>query len=109
MCSIGYVDVNIELTTRVQIPICAQLYFLALSGKGDTGRPLKLVLYIITSRLPVRCDYSQQYPRKLFTKKISRFFIGCLHSSYNIFYERTSTIGNKSETPSLASSTFKVS
>jgi hypothetical protein len=51
-----------------------------------------------TSRLSVRCDGSQQYICKLSTKKISRFFIGCLHSSHNIFYERTSTIGNKSET-----------
>jgi hypothetical protein len=42
---------------------------------------------------------AQQYPRKLSTKKISRFFIGCLHSSHNIFYECTGTIGNKSETP----------
>jgi hypothetical protein len=52
-----------------------------------------------TSRLPVRCDGSQQYPRKLSTKKISRFFIGCLHSSQNIFYERAGTLGSKSETP----------
>jgi hypothetical protein len=51
-----------------------------------------------TSRLPVRCDGSQQYPRKLSTKKISRFFINCLRSSHNTFYERTGTIGSKSET-----------
>jgi hypothetical protein len=38
-----------------------------------------------TSRLTVRCDGSQQYPYKLFTKKISRFFIDCLCSSHNIF------------------------
>jgi hypothetical protein len=47
----------------------------------------------------MRCEVSQQYPRKLSTKKNSRFFIGCIHSSYNIFYERTSTICSKSETP----------
>jgi hypothetical protein len=58
----------------------------------------KLTLKYKTSRLPVRCNGSQQYPRKLSTKKISRFFIGCLHSSHNIFYERAGTIGNKSET-----------
>jgi hypothetical protein len=39
----------------------------------------------ITSRLTVCCDGLQQYPRKLSTNKISRFFIDCLHSSYNIF------------------------
>jgi hypothetical protein len=38
-----------------------------------------------TSRLPVRCDGLQQYPRKLSTKKFSRFFIDCLRSLYNIF------------------------
>ncbi|PWZ11527.1 hypothetical protein Zm00014a_043621, partial [Zea mays] len=27
-----------------------------------------------TSRLPVRCDGSQQYPHKLSTKKISKIF-----------------------------------
>jgi hypothetical protein len=43
------------------------------------------------------------------TKKISRFFIECLRTSHNIFYERTSTIDSKSETPSLASPTSKVS
>jgi hypothetical protein len=37
-----------------------------------------------TSRLPVRCDGLQQYPRKLSIKK-SRFFIDCLRSLYNIF------------------------
>ena len=46
----------------------------------------------------MRCDGSQQYPHKLSTKKISGFFIDCLRSSHNIFYERTSTIGSKSET-----------
>jgi hypothetical protein len=46
----------------------------------------------------VRCDGSQQHPRKLSTKKILIFFIGCLHSSHNIFYKRTGTIGSKSET-----------
>jgi hypothetical protein len=55
--------------------------------------------FVYTSRLPMRCDGSQQYPRKLSTKKISRFLIGCLHSLYNIFYECTGTIGSKSETP----------
>jgi hypothetical protein len=40
---------------------------------------------INTSRLPVRSDGLQQYPRKLSTKKISRFFIDCLRSPYNIF------------------------
>jgi hypothetical protein len=62
---------------------------------------------ISTRRLPVRCDGSQQYPRKLSTKKISRFFIDCLRSSHNIFHERTGTIGSKSETPSLASPHFQ--
>jgi hypothetical protein len=38
-----------------------------------------------TSRLPVRCDGSQQYPRKLSTKKISSFFIDCLRSPHNTF------------------------
>jgi hypothetical protein len=52
-----------------------------------------------TSRLPVRCDGSQEYSRKLSTKKISRFFIGCLHSLHNIFYERMCTICSKPETP----------
>jgi hypothetical protein len=33
--------------------------------------------------LAVRCDGSQQYSRKL-SKKILRFFIGCVHSSHNI-------------------------
>jgi hypothetical protein len=41
------------------------------------------VTFVITSRLLVRCDSSQQYPRKLSTKKISRFFIDCLCSSHN--------------------------
>jgi hypothetical protein len=61
------------------------------------------------SRLPVCCDGSQQYQCKLSIKKISNFFIGCLHSSYNIFYEPTGTIGSKLETPILASPTSKVS
>jgi hypothetical protein len=39
----------------------------------------------MTSRLPMRYNGLQQYPRKLPTKKISRFFIDCLHSPYNIF------------------------
>jgi hypothetical protein len=39
----------------------------------------------ITSRLSVRCDGLQQYSRKLFTKKILRFFINCLRSLYNFF------------------------
>jgi hypothetical protein len=39
----------------------------------------------ITSLLSVRCDGLQQYPRKLSTNKISRFFIDCLRSLYNIF------------------------
>jgi hypothetical protein len=38
-----------------------------------------------TSRLPVCCDGLQQYPCKLSTNKISRFFIDCLCSPYNIF------------------------
>jgi hypothetical protein len=37
------------------------------------------------SRLPVRYDGLQQYPRKLSTKKKSRFFIDCLRFPYNIF------------------------
>jgi hypothetical protein len=69
----------------------------------------KLALRVETSRLPVHCDGSQQYPRKLTIKNISRFFIDCLRSSHNIFYERTGTIDSKSETPSLASPTYKVS
>jgi hypothetical protein len=44
-----------------------------------------------TSRLLVRCDGSQQYPRKLSTKKISRFFIDCLHSLH-IFYYLTNRV-----------------
>jgi hypothetical protein len=59
----------------------------------------KTKVYSNSSRLLVRCGGSQQYPRKLSTKKISSFFIDCLHSSYNIFYERTGTIDSKSETP----------
>jgi hypothetical protein len=47
----------------------------------------------------MRCDRSQQYQHKLSTKKILRFFIDCLRSPHNIFYERMSTIGSKSETP----------
>jgi hypothetical protein len=42
---------------------------------------------LYTSRLPVRCDGLQQYPRKLSIKKISRFFIDCLCSLYNIFFD----------------------
>jgi hypothetical protein len=38
-----------------------------------------------TSWLPVRCDDLQQYLYKLSIKKISRFFIDCLRSPYNIF------------------------
>jgi hypothetical protein len=52
-----------------------------------------------SSQLLVRCDGSQQYPRKLFTKKSQRFFIDCLRFSHNIFYECTGTIGSKSEIP----------
>jgi hypothetical protein len=37
-----------------------------------------------TSRLPVRSDDLQQYPRKQSIKKL-RFFIYCLRSLYNIF------------------------
>jgi hypothetical protein len=40
-----------------------------------------------TSRLPVRCDGLQQYPRKLSITKISIFFINCLRSMYNIFFD----------------------
>jgi hypothetical protein len=56
------------------------------------------VILTCTSRLSVRCDGSQ-YPRKLSTKNTSEFFIGCLHSLHNIFYELTGIIGSKSETP----------
>jgi hypothetical protein len=35
----------------------------------------------------VRCDGLQQYPRKLSTKKISKIFIDCLRSPYNIFFD----------------------
>jgi hypothetical protein len=42
---------------------------------------------INVSGLPVRCDGLQQYPRKLSIKKISRFFIDCLRSLYNIFFD----------------------
>jgi hypothetical protein len=38
-----------------------------------------------TSQLPVRCDGSQQYPRKLSTKKISKFSIDYLRFPHNIF------------------------
>jgi hypothetical protein len=34
----------------------------------------------------IHCDGSQQYPCKLSTKKISRFYIDCLRSSHNFFY-----------------------
>jgi hypothetical protein len=38
VCSIGYVGVNVEPTTKVQTSICAQFYFIfALSRKGDVG------------------------------------------------------------------------
>jgi hypothetical protein len=43
------------------------------------------VKFNTTSRLPVRCYGLQQYPRKLSTKKFSRFFIDGIHSLYNIF------------------------
>jgi hypothetical protein len=43
------------------------------------------VPFINTSWLPVRCNGLQQYPRKLSTKNISRFFSDCLRSPYNIF------------------------
>jgi hypothetical protein len=53
---------------------------------GEGKCPLThYVLFYFTSRLPVRCDGLQQYPCKLSTKKISRFFIDCFHSPYNIF------------------------
>jgi hypothetical protein len=42
-------------------------------------------IYKCTSRLPVHCDGSQQYPHKIFTRNILRFFIDCLRSPYNIF------------------------
>jgi hypothetical protein len=35
----------------------------------------------------VRCDGLQQYPRKLSNKKIQVFFIDCLRSLYNIFFD----------------------
>jgi hypothetical protein len=40
-----------------------------------------------TSRLPVRYDGLQQYPYKLSIKKISKIFINCLRSLYNIFFD----------------------
>jgi hypothetical protein len=51
------------------------------SNKLETKYNLALVGYPCV----VTADGSQQYPRKLSTKKISIFFIGCLHSSHNIF------------------------
>jgi hypothetical protein len=54
------------------------------------------IIYI--SRLHVHYDDSQQYSHRLSTKKILRFFINCFGSLHNIFYERTGTIGSKSET-----------
>jgi hypothetical protein len=35
----------------------------------------------------MRCDGLQQYLRKLSIKKNSRFFIDCLRSLYNIFFD----------------------
>jgi hypothetical protein len=35
----------------------------------------------------VRCDGLKQYPHKLSIKKISRFFIDCLRSLYNIYFD----------------------
>jgi hypothetical protein len=61
-----------------------------------------------TSRLPVRCDDSQQYPRKLSIKMISRFLLVVSTLCIIFFYECKSTIDSKSETPSLAP-TSKVS
>jgi hypothetical protein len=63
------------------------------TGAGKWGRA-RLMFFLPyshflnnTSRLPVRCDGLQQYPRKLFIKRISRFFIDCLRSLYNIFFD----------------------
>jgi hypothetical protein len=52
---------------------------------GSPGLPLYLP-YIYTSRLPVRCD-GLQHSSKLSTKKVSRIFIVCLRSPYNIFFD----------------------
>jgi hypothetical protein len=70
-------------------------------GNGNAGGEVRDMSDDLnnTSRLLVCCDGSQQYPHKLSIKKISRFFIDCLHSSHNIFYERMGTIDGKSETP----------
>jgi hypothetical protein len=48
---------------------------------------LESVLLKRTSRLPVRCDGLQQYPGKLSIKIFPRFFINCLRSLYNIFFD----------------------
>jgi hypothetical protein len=45
---------------------------------------IKSAIDLYTSRLPVLCDGLQQYSCKLYTKKISRFFIDCLRYPYNI-------------------------
>jgi hypothetical protein len=76
---------------------------------GSLGRDRDLH-ELMPCPIPVHCDGSQQYPRKLSTKKISRFFLLVVSALRIIFfYERTSTIGSKSATPSLASPTSKVS
>jgi hypothetical protein len=54
---------------------------------ASIGRTIHTHTHIYTSRLPVRCDGLQQYPRKLSIKKISRFFIDYLRSLYNIFFD----------------------
>jgi hypothetical protein len=64
------------------------------SNKLETKYNLVLVGYPCVATV----DGSQQYSRKLSTKKISIFFISCLHSLHNIFYERTGTIDSKLET-----------
>jgi hypothetical protein len=85
-----------------------------------------IYIYILVGCL---CVTTQQYPHKLFTKKISRFFIDGLCSPHKFFYltrqvdimvkerscrqvmtsHRMGIIGSKSGTSSLASHTFKVS
>jgi hypothetical protein len=64
------------------------------SGKGRKKAGLcglhvwktETLVFIYTSQLPVRYDGSQQYLRKISTKKILRFFIDCLCSVLYIIF-----------------------
>jgi hypothetical protein len=74
----------------VAFEVChGQCYHITKLCDGQMVRyeQVTTLIYIYTSRLPVRCDSLQQYPRKLSIKKNSRFFIDCLRSLYNIFFD----------------------